>query len=423
MSMGVSALTKASMATLMMMIFVIPQSFTPLKLPFLGVVLLWMLVEGTRDRWKIRSGAFLPYYLIFGLLTVIWCVIGLTRENPEIAILEALRVYVVYMGIFCALAIYVSNLDYQKHVDRVVVAGAFGIGVVAVYALLDHIFHLGWLPQSVKDDMYLQVGLHHGYVQMNNLNIGMLTFIVPYLLSRLLLGERKDQHAFLLLGLVVALISAILASRRVVMVLLLITPLLAFVITVLAGRATHRQQRRFVQFYSLPLLAAGIGSWMVFYWGFDFLDGFMARVLSAFTTDPDAPRPLQHAALMAGLSDSYFWGSGFGGLTSVIRSDERPWTFELTYSRLLFNAGLLGVSLLTLFFSAYLFLTLRKIGHSGHASIQVSLLTGFLSVLIASASNPYLSSFDFLFALSIIPLILNTRDRTRQRSAAEEAVP
>jgi hypothetical protein len=27
-------------------------------------------------------------------------------------------------------------------------------------------------------------------------------------------------------------------------------------------------------------------------------------------------------------------GSGFGGITDVVRSDERPWTFELTYSRL-----------------------------------------------------------------------------------------
>ena len=95
------------------------------------------------------------------------------------------------MAIFCALAIYVSNLDYQTHVDGVVVTGALGIGLVAVYTLVDHIFQLGWLPQFIKDEMYLQVGLHDGYVQMNNVNIGMLTFIAPYLLSRVLLGERE----------------------------------------------------------------------------------------------------------------------------------------------------------------------------------------------------------------------------------------
>ncbi len=408
--MAISSLTRFSMAILMMMIFIIPQSFVWVKLPFLGVVLVWMLVEGTRDRWKIRSGAFLPYYLIFGFLTVVWCIVGLAKVNPEIAIVEALRVYVVYMAIFCALALYASNLDYQAHADRIVIAGAFGIGLVALYALLDHIFWLGWLPQSIKDDMYLQVGLHSGYVQMNNVNIGMLTFIVPYLLSRVLLCERNERQTWLLLGLVVGVVSAVLASRRVVLVLLVITPSLAFTLTVLAGHAKQRHLRRFVKLYTYPLVIAGAGSLLLIYGGFDFLDGFSGRVASAFTTDPDAPRPQQHTALMAAFGDSYFWGSGFGGLTSVTRSDERPWTFELTYSRLLFNAGLLGMSILLLFFCMYLFLTMRKIRRSADASIPVSLLTGFLTVLIASASNPYLSSFDFLFALSIIPLILNTRD-------------
>ena len=410
------------MTALMMMIFIIPQSFLWVKLPFLGVVLVWMLVEGTRDRWKIRSGAFLPYYLIFGFLSVTWSIVGLARVNPEIAIVEALRVYVVYMAIYCALALYVSNLDYQAHTDRIVIAGAFGIGVVALYALLDHIFQLGWLPQPIKDDMYLQVGLHRGYVQMNNVNIGMLTFIVPYLLSRVLLGERNEHHTWLLLGLAVAVVSAVLASRRIVMVLLVITPLLAFALTVLTGHARQRHLRRSVQFYTFPLVIAGAGSLLLIYGGFDFQDGFVGRIAGVLTTDPDAPRPQQHAALMAAFADSYFWGSGFGGLTSVVRSDERPWTFELTYSRLLFNAGLLGMSILMLFFCSYMYLTLRKIRRSAHASIFVSLLTGFLTVLIAAASNPYLSSFDFLFALSIIPLILNTRDLPQPARAPDEGV-
>lgn len=418
--MTITSMIRFSMATLMMMIFIIPQSFLWVKLPFLGLVLGWMLVEGTRDRWKIRSGAFLPYYLIFCFLSVTWCVVGLARMNPEIAIVESLRVYVVYMAIFCVLALYVSNLDYQAHADRIIIAAAFGIGLVALYALLDHIFQLGLLPLWIKEDMLLQVGLHSGYVQMNNINIGMLTFIVPYLLSRVLLGERDERRKWLLLGLAVAVTSAVLASRRVVLMLVVITPLLAFALTVLAGHARQCHLRTFVKFYTIPLVIAAAASALLIYGEFDFLDGFMRRVAGAFNTDPDAPRPQQHLALMAAFADNYFWGSGFGGLTSVVRSDERPWTFELTYSRLLFNAGLLGMGILLLFFCTYMFLTLKKIRRSGHASILVSLLTGFLTVLIAAASNPYLSSFDFLFVLSIIPLILNSKDQPRPARAPGE---
>lgn len=409
------------MATLMMMIFIIPQSFFVLKLPFLGVVLAWFLVLGFRDQWKIRSRAFFSYYLIFCLMSTVWSVIGLGKGNSEIAIMESLRVYVVYMAIYCALTIYVSNIDYQSHVDGIVISGALGIGLVAVVTLVDQVLQMDWIPQFVKEEMFLQVGLHDGYVQMNNVNIGMLTFIVPYLLSRLMLSERKDRHAYLTLGLVVSLAAALVASRRVVMVLLFIAPLLIYAINFLTEQSTTQHWRWWSRAYFLFLLTAGLGMGVVSYLGLDFLDleGFVGRFMSAFDTDPNSPRPLQYAALMAGLSENFFWGSGFGGVADVVRSDERPWTFELTYSRLLFNGGFIGFGLLMLFYFAYLILALRKIRQSFHAPIYISLLTGFLSVSIASASNPYLSSFDFLFVLSIIPLILNSKDQPKSNHQHE----
>lgn len=64
------AVTKISMVTLLLMIFVIPQSFMHIKLPFLAVVLLWVLHEGIRDGWRIRSREAIYYYLIFSLLTI-----------------------------------------------------------------------------------------------------------------------------------------------------------------------------------------------------------------------------------------------------------------------------------------------------------------------------------------------------------------
>lgn len=331
--------------------------------------------------------------------------------------IEALRVYFIYMWIYFSLVIYISNMNYQEHVDRIVVYGALGIGAVALYALANHVFELGWLSKTVEEEMYLQVGLHQGYVQMNNVNIGMLTFIVPYLLSRVLLGEKRSP--FLLLGLIVAVLSAIFASRRMVLLLIFIAPAVAYAIAALAGNLAHLARWRFVRFYAASLFAAALGAWLLIQWSPDSFGGFAARVSGAFATDQEAPRPLQHAALLEGFADQYVWGSGFGGLTSVVRADERPWTYELTYSRLLFNSGLLGVGLLMAFFASYVYLVLRKIRGTHHAPIYISLLAGFVSVLIASASNPYLSSFDFIFAFSIIPLILNAKDLAREPVSAE----
>ena len=154
--------------------------------------------------------------------------------------MESLRVYVGYMAIYCALTIYVSNIDFQSHTDGIVIAGGLGIGLVALVTLVDQVFQMDLIPQFIKDEMFLQVGLHDGYVQINNVNIGMLTFILPYLLSRLMLSERKDRHALVTLGLIVSMAAALIASRRVVMVLIFITPLLIFTISILSDRPTNR---------------------------------------------------------------------------------------------------------------------------------------------------------------------------------------
>jgi len=414
-----SFLPKISMAILMLMILIIPQSFFELKLPFLGVVLLWGLFGLLSSRLKIRSASFPTYYIIFFLLTAIWCLIGLVNGNSEIAIMEALRVYGVWMLVYFFLTIYVSNIEYQLGVDRLVITGALGIGAVATYTLLDGLFQLGWLPQSVMEDMYLQVGLNDGYTQLNNVNIGMLNFIGPYLLSRLLLLEKKEPKFFLIIGLIVAVFSVIIASRRAVMAVLLISPFIVVLILALVGQVKLWNLKIVFWCYLLSILIVIAGMSMINYFDLGMLDGFTTRVLDAFTAEPEGPRTLQHAALMAGFSDSYIFGSGFGGVTSDVRSYDRPWTFELTYSRLLFNGGVLGVGVLVIFYFTYFLLTIRKIKHSGCVSIHISLLTGFISVLIAAASNPYLSSFDFIFVLSIIPLILNTRDQTSERSVTQ----
>jgi hypothetical protein len=409
-------LIKFALATLMMMIFIIPQSFFEVKLPFLGVLLAFFLVKGIHGKWKIRSTAFLSYYLIFCLLSLTWGVIGWIKGNSDIAILESLRVYVVYMAIYCAITFLVSNIDYQSHIDGIVIAGGIGIGLVALATLVNQFFQIELIPQLIKDEMFLQLAVHEGYLQMNNINIGMLTFIVPYLLCRLMMSEKKCRHDLLLFGLVVSVAAALVASRRAVMVLLFLTSILIYLINYLTKQSNCRNWRWWSRAYYLSLLTLGLGIVIANSWGIDFLDGFVNRFVRAFDTDLDSPRMSQHAALMSGFHENFFWGTGFGGVSNVVRSGERPWTYELTYSRLLFNGGLIGFGLVLLFYFVYLILVLRKIYRSNHAPIYTALLTGFLSVSIASASNPYLSSFDFLFALSIIPLILNSKDQPKSKN-------
>lgn len=400
---------RLSVIILLLMIFVIPQSFMQLKLPFLSLALLGIAIGVFRGNYKISSRAFILYYFLFSLLAVIWCIIGLVNGSPTIAVIESFRVYFVYMWIYFVITIYISNRDYHQHVDKLICVAAVGIGIIALYALADHVYGLGWLDQTLADDMYLQVGVHDGYVQMNNVNIGMLTFIIPYLLGRVIL-EQSSSRRLLSFGLVIAVVSALLASRRIVLLLLVLAPLVTYVVAVFAGERDKKTRRQVLAFYSILIIITVSSYWLATLTSPALVEGFLGRVLDIFKNDPESDRQLQHRGLIEGFTNQYLVGSGFGGMIDVIRSDERPWTFELTYSRLLFNSGLLGIVLLGSFFTYYVFLGIKKIKSSRHKKVYVPLMVGFVSVLIASASNPYLSSFDFLFALSIIPLILNTRE-------------
>lgn len=404
---GLDTVVWVSLSALLLLIFVLPQSFAELKLPFVATILAGLVVGAIGGRWRFEVSV-LSYYLCFCVLALAWSMVGLIRGNPIQAIVEAVRVYVAFMLIYFGVTVCISNTRYQQYTDRLIAYASLGIGMTTLYALADHLYGLGWLSQAIKDDLLMQVGIHPGYTQMNNVNIGMLVFIVPYLFSRVLCGSRASP--LLLLALVVGLLSAVLASRRMVLVLFVITPALVLGVGLLAGRLPRRCYLACATFYALAAIVVLGGGFLVGLGDLAFLEGFLGRLTSALGGSPDDPRVSQHQALLAGFKEHYVLGSGFGGLASVIRSEERPWTYELTYSRLLFNSGLIGVLLLGGLLAAYFLAALRKIRNSVHAELYIALLCGFLAILIAAASNPYLSSFDFVFAFSILPLILNSKD-------------
>lgn len=407
---------KVSTAILFLLAFMVPQSFAYIKVPFLGFSLVAIIIGMIRNEWKINNPLFFPYYAVFGSMTIIFSFIGLLRGNPEEAIFDSIRLYFVFMWIYFILALYISNTNYQKHIDQIFCISAIGISATAFYTLLNSLYSLNWISDDVASEMLLEVGIREGYIQMNNVNVGMFTFIIPYLLSRIII-DRINAGYTLIFCLVLSVVAAILASRRIVIIVFFLAPILTYVISRVIGIRKHEVLKRAFLFYLSVCLGITLLSLYFYNYFPAAYEGFVHRLADVFTKDETSPRQEQHVALLQGFFNYPLFGSGFGGLVDSIRSEERPWTFELTYSRILFNSGIIGFSLLSAFYIYYVVATLGKIKRSDHKTIYVPLLVGFFCVLIASASNPYLSSFDFIFVLSIIPLILNTRDVSYVNSA------
>lgn len=402
----------ACITILILLIFITPQSFAYVKLPFLGFSLAAIFFGILKGKYKKNNILFFPYYAAFGFLTIIWAFVGILRGNSGQAIIESVNIYFVYMWIYCILIIHISSIKYQKYIDNIFCFSAIGISFFCFYTLLDSIYGLAWFGSVITTEMLLVIGINDGYTQMNNINVGMFSFIIPYILSRVIIGVQEKRH-ILIISLVISVVALILASRRIVLVLFFIAPILSYLLKiVISGRDKVIRERVF-KFYIL--ISFVVISCILFYYYYDpvLFEGFSDRMISVFIQDDLSERQLQNYALIKGFYKYPIFGSGFGGLTDVIRSDERPWTFELTYSRILFNSGLVGVALLLVFNCFFIFAALKKIRNLTQKSIYISLLVGFFCVSIASTSNPYMNSFDFIFVLSIIPLILNTKEINR----------
>lgn len=401
---------KINIFLLFLFIFIAPQSFAYIKAPFLLIAIIMIFFGILVKRYTINNFLFLAYYVFFTFFTITWSFIGTLQGGDAQGIVESIRVYVIFMWIWAILTIYISNKNYEKQIDRIFVFSAIGISFLCFLTIIDAMYDLSLFSEFIKDEMLLEVGIHEGYVQLNNVNVGMFCFIIPYITSRLITGV-EENRGMLRISLIISLIALILASRRIIMALFFLVPAMVYLISAVTDSNSRIIGKNVAKFYGLILFSAFVFIFSYYYYDQLMFENYLLRIKEIFTTDNDSPRQLQHISLLNGFYENPILGSGFGGLTDSIRSDERPWTYELTYQKLLFNSGLLGILLLSSFYIFYIFSVFKKIRNSSvHKSIYISLLVGFFCVLIATASNPYLSSFDFIFALSIIPLILNSRE-------------
>ena len=100
-------------------------------------------------------------------------------------------------------------------------------------------------------------------------------------------------------------------------------------------------------------------------------------------------------------------GAGHGAPAfGSIRSEERPWLYELYYLALLYQTGLVGFTAYAAGIFWIYWMGVRVIRAGGQLSaLMVACLVGMSSFLIANATNPYLAGLDGMWAI-FLPLAL-----------------
>jgi len=280
---------------------------------------------------------------------------------------------------------------------------------------------LGW---NVDDDVQ-GYGASGGYIKINVFGINSMPFLVPMAVGAIAMRKQLRDNsgpastAASWIALILGLLFVLIAGRRALILVTLVSPLLLAPFLLAARRSATAKHRGLL---AILICVGGLVFTIAAYLNELAGDPFsiVQIVLSGFefssSDESESGRREQFFALFNGWLDRPLTGWGLGasaGMYGSIRSVEYPWAYELYYFALLYQVGLIG-SAVYLGFVAWIYWMGIRIVQSRHSlgTFMVPFLVGMTAFLIASGTNPYLPRFDglwvFLLPLACINLWLHS---------------
>ena len=392
-----------------------PFVFTEAKVVCIVSLLFFMIVKFVFYSQDIKiSKSILVWLSLFMLHGLIFLFIGLFHGAQTAYVLKFATIVVIWPLVFSLFFFY--KLD-QKYVITLFKVIEISVVFISLYAIYRVVSLFGFLPVY---DMYAGetpgISLSEGNIEISLPATTSLMFAVPSLVSLYLLTKEKRLIPVISLS----IIAIVFISRRALLLNVLITPFICLAISVFFLEKKYVRSL-FKSIYSMYIVAI-IFCLFIFiglsYFGiFDFIE-FFNMIIEGFdfsgqnSVDPGAQiRAEQFTLLIKSWSEKPFLGWGYGSVSQyIIRSDQTPFIYELSYIALLFQTGILGfLSYISfIFWIYYKFCKLRKVVSLMENYYNISILVGLTTFLLANATNPYLYAFDHMWTLFFPLLIINS---------------
>lgn len=416
--MKISSICKALGFIFTLSALVFPRVYGPQKLILLILLLAALALSGP-FRKTIQITRPLVFFTCYATIFLVALVVGVIRGNSEEALIDGLRLGVFFPLILAMLWMFLSGYRYDVFLERVVLCSAFCISFLVFVAFFQNFIGIQILPDSFVEDNLFRVGLHDGYSQIVAHNIGSLFFIFGYLLYSVVYGFAGRKKLIWTFALILVLVAAMMSGRRALQFAILASP--AFILFTSYLFAEVRLMRLKAIRWWLVLMAFVLS--LLFYLfsnNYFYINGFVERFSGVFEDDGGA-RTSQAGALLSGFASYPFFGSGIGGVTSVVRSESAPWIFELTYFQILFNFGIIGsIAIFAIFLFEFLKIRSNSLrGAQVYGLADKSMVAGVLFLFFGAATNPYLGSFDFLLMVGVVPFVaaIGSRRRSQRRTS------
>ena len=385
----------------LMMLF--PMQLQLVKGLLLVLIVFLVIFLPTKLKWKDCSTVLLwgYLYMLAGSVSIFY---GFLLNNP--APHKYVTVYFVWPILFTCLSLFVDKAFFYRLLS------------CARYCLLINLL-LGITACLYFNINYIQEGTLLGYeaslrpgFPIIAIAEGAVTSVMfwYFFFFTLIILQRKVgilDYTILLLGVVFIFMT----SRRVLYLNFCLAPLLLFFLLffIKRGREKTLMLRTYRSRIFLLLICLSLILFLINKLGlYDVAD------LSDFfynTSDAsDEPRKLQAQSLVDGWMENPILGHGAGINASVVRSNI-PGTYELSYLAMLFERGIIGMSLFIIQYILLMYWSIKALNKGKiHSIYTISLIVSVNLFLIANATNPYLGAFDymwFLFLLLVVVRISN----------------
>lgn len=393
-----------------------PFAFIEIKMVFISFLVISILLYLLIYKEKIKiSKSILLWFSIFIFHGFFFSYFGLLNGAAVSNVAKFSTIAVLWPVVFLFFCFYKTDEKYLFKLYKVIEVALICISIYVIYKVLS-IF--GFLPtyDIYGDTEGRELMFNDGNIELSIPAATTLMFIVPSVITLYLLTKEKRLIPIILL----AFIAVILTSRRALLLSVIVTPLicLCFSFFFLKKQAVKLLNKQILSMYLMVfvfflIIFIVLAQLKVF----DF-KVFFSMILEGFdfsgnnSSDPGAMiRADQFTLLMKSWSEKPFLGWGYGSVSEyIIRSDETPFIYELSYIALLFQTGIVGfvIYMSLIFWIFYKFYKLRNSIDLIMNKYNISILVGLTTFLLANATNPYLYAFDHMWTLFYPLLILNT---------------
>lgn len=405
-----SFFTAAFAAPFLAMLFLsfwMPTTYPAVKLTLLVLCLLltaFSMIAKGRMLVCTDLVMWLLFYVCCGLAFML---LGMINGGPG-----AFRVGTIYVLWPMVFTLMLHNITTFRELSFLMRFAVYAFIAVCIYDFLFIMTFAGAIsvPFILDLDQGIGFNFHDGVPGFGLYNISTLVFALPFALAGLATWQRRREpfssRAPLIILFILGSILIPLTGRRGLMLIFAIAPLTTLALMLATkSKLTGRAARLFLTLgavFGLLLLALlnAVTDISLVAMAENLWQG-----ISAILSDPSSVRRVQLDALMSGIAERPFFGTGLGVAASYIRDPLAPWGYELSYVALAFHTGLLGF----VFFASgivWTFWTGIRIARFAPdlQPLIIPILTGEASFLIASASNPYLGKFDYIWVV-FFPLI------------------